>query len=1769
MDTDDTLPAPLHVHAPMIKNALPAWLIDASPGMRALYAASALRRRASELAAAQVLGQFKTPVAFAKPLLEAEIERVHGLVIDAEDYVLVRLVNQSSVPLSSQYWPAQEPLLQAAMRNFEPAEAVAGGLGQAFIMKPEGIAYHTIEAGPMAGHAGFSLDRETMLPLSAEQFARLCRDLDLGKLYLEHFHQVFQPLSSRAPARDQAQADIAMALVFQEQDTLENLAHIALLRQQISSDAHTMLLAAARGHHEVAQWHGQPVRYQTLELLATPLRSGTLLRRAMLFERGDGQPGCVAYLPSDHSEPLKEYPSVDAFSAALREKLRAPEYRRQFETGVSIDQRSAFTTRLVKTLSPQRGGTFSDPYHQPDPQADIGLRQQTLALPWSRVRYEQHLQWIAYEARLMVVPTADQNERQARERIAEALGVALSVLNLASFVVPAIGVLAAGLGAIQLLEEVFVGIDDWRHGQTEEALTHLISVAENVALIAATVAAGAVIARSPWVDGMVQVSDGHGRARLWDRSLVAYRSPVRLPAQLRPNGAGQYLFEARTYVRLDGYLYEQRWDSVGEQWKIVHPQQPEAFQPPLRHNGAGAWRHIHEQPETWSEAQLMRRLGTPSEGLDDAQLARARQASGISLEDLAELHDTLSAPPAGLADSLARLRAENEVQAFIGCLRDAKPVRPHPLHAPALLVEMPGWPRDVVIELPADQPGGEALIYGARENPQAERLRLTRQELTEGAMIRCLLERMSETRRLQWVGESVGVAPTARAEALSARLAEYAYTRRGELLENFQRGSPQAASAPAQPLLRQFPRLTPSLAEAIAANARGAEQDILAQQRVPLRLAEQAHHYQRELRLNRALLGTQGYGPVTLDGQRLLLGALERLPGWGADTRIELRQGSLGGTVLGQVGADSAPTRRTIVADRDRWQAFDADGLELRGGNSLGEAIVAALPDAQRDRLGYGIDAGDRLQAALAERALADRAGAARWLGQASAEPWFRAPTLQADGRFGYALSGRGWARWMRLGRDSVNGRLRRLYPALDDNQLRSLREGMLGEAAGILTRLETEYTVLTRSLQTWAESPDATLTPQQARHRLEARRQAARLLEAAWRREGPAAWAPGLARPGVALKLNGLRLGELPTLVADFSHVHALDLGDMNLGEQSLATFLPAFEELSNLDLSGNQLVAVPPELARMPRLNRLTLKSNRLQWQAGLFEPLRQLPLTHLSLSHNGLALSGEGIRELARIKTLQHLSLRSAQLALDSADIRQLATLPLRDLDLSLNQISLDADGAQAFADMTALRHLRLSHNPLGQSPQVHRMHRLQWLEMHDTQLTEWPAGLTALMQRQPLVLESVHLLNNPIREVPALRDTPYGQMARRAAYRAVVISDEPLSEASREHLREINSDALVEPTDTPWMAGASDELNRRYRQLQEDPGSANFLVALDRSVLTADYRADPARQQRLLWELLADLTPNPPAPGIDDLRAQLYQLADDAEGTCGDGLQLVFNHARNLVQVYKVLLTADVSQPATLMPAVVFSKRLFRQALVDDQAMLLSRRRSARRARIYPNAAAADAAGGAHRPVLTTDPAVLADHNAALAPLDGITDAELEDAPDEAEIRLKLRLLLADRLELPNVPRDMLYVTPLDEATAHRIGTQVLAETTTPSMLDWLVQQTYWRFLLERKDPAALAALEATWNQGYSAVYELSRTEPEAVEVPAEVHAVLKQALPEKAWDSTDLARDVRLDGFQAATAGGALDDARETARTALYKQLSEPMVKALLLEQSSE
>ena len=120
---------------------------------------------------------------------------------------------------------------------------------------------------------------------------------------------------------------------------------------------------------------------------------------------------------------------------------------------------------------------------------------------------------------------------------------------------------------------------------------------------------------------------------------------------------------------------------------------------------------------------------------------------------------------------------------------------------------------------------------------------------------------------------------------------------------------------------------------------------------------------------------------------------------------------------------------------------------------------------------------------------------------------------------------------------------------------------------------------------------------------------------------------------------------------------------------------------------------------------------------------------------------------------MRHLHTLHISHAGLTLSVADMQMLARLPLQILQLNTNAIDLTPGLAAHFSQMTSLRELSLSDNPLGNAR--------CWVNCtirralpDDCLLTQWPTGLTELMERQDCRLRDLQLSNNHITEFPAL-------------------------------------------------------------------------------------------------------------------------------------------------------------------------------------------------------------------------------------------------------------------------------------------------------------------------------------------------------------------------------------------------------------------------------
>lgn len=119
------------------------------------------------------------------------------------------------------------------------------------------------------------------------------------------------------------------------------------------------------------------------------------------------------------------------------------------------------------------------------------------------------------------------------------------------------------------------------------------------------------------------------------------------------------------------------------------------------------------------------------------------------------------------------------------------------------------------------------------------------------------------------------------------------------------------------------------------------------------------------------------------------------------------------------------------------------------------------------------------------------------------------------------------------------------------------------------------------------------------------------------------------------------------------------------------------------------------------------------------------------------------------------------------LDKLPVANTAMRNLITLDLGGNQIRLDQRSAARLARLQRLRHIDLSGNPLGRTPDFAAMDQLQTLNLSNTGIEQWPTGL----HRQS-GLTLVDLRHNQLSEVPeAVLNPPADQLPASARINGV--------------------------------------------------------------------------------------------------------------------------------------------------------------------------------------------------------------------------------------------------------------------------------------------------------------------------------------------------------------------------------------------------------------
>ncbi len=958
-----------------------------------------------------------------------------------------------------------------------------------------------------------------------------------------------------------------------------------------------------------------------------------------------------------------------------------------------------------------------------------------------------------------------------------------------------------------------------------------------------------------------------------------------------------------------------------------------------------------------------------------------------------------------------------------------------------------------------------------------------------------------------------------------------------------------AASGEARLLCRDFPALPVRIANEIGAQVSDAERTrMLDAQRLPLRVAEQARTRLAQWRASQACSALFLENGGSADRDMLAIGLLPSLPGWTGRVRIELRSGGLAGDVTAAAGAELDSELKYIVARDGRYRAFDAHDQELGGWMDLYSAICRALPDTERAALDLTTSAGEALQQRLIGLVRADRTRVSQLLKQRQVQPWFKSPQRHAAG-IGYALSGRGQPSWWQ------NRRLRNLYPGLSKTSLQLLRDSLIrpDESFEIaLQRLEQELQVLQRELKAWRRRE-----PSQVR-----REQVARDIISAWRRET------------TTLDLSGQPVGELPLIVADFSHVRHLRMGLMGL-QSDPSFFLSVFPNLLSLDLTNNWLTSIPTQVRALTKLMTLELDENRLSLAPDMFDALISHP-TQTALRYLGLkrsfvtrVVAGEAVdnvlpaaamQTLARIPHLRALDLASNALTLDDASCAALGQLSeLETLRLQRNHIRLTETGRSALAGLTRLQTLDLNGNPLGLPPVLDGLLSLRNLGLSGTGIDTWPPGLTQVFNRVPQVIRIANLSGNEIVRVPVLEQSAMAQINLNLLNpgRPVLnLDNNPLSERSRERLRRVGlfprrrwTGGAGAPapavSDQRWLEGCDPGLAARIADDRRSEGAAAFYRIMDQVTRTAGYTRHARLYKRRMWAIMEALVPptvlaEGDGLGVVDLRQQLFDQATLIENTCGDGISVVVDDFETRVLAWQAASTAIDGGPAMLKPLSRLSRQLYKAALVDEYAVRITQARLDRR-----------------EALLAGNPAP------SLLPYDQLGDPVLRAiAPDEVEISLRLRELLQKRLGLRQQP-ETLYTEQIGSAAVEHVARAVLERATDAGLTHWLVDQPFWQLYLHKVYSARLKALSEFWAEVINHFEEALDTHGEFTDEAARLTRVLqelKTLAPDVVWQTEQgSAAKVVLTEKATLDLYAVIDQARRKALEVLSLELTEAVL----------
>ncbi|MFJ4258711.1 dermonecrotic toxin domain-containing protein [Pseudomonas monteilii] len=1207
--------APAETHRAMRNwQQAPAWLATATrqhPEIAKAWQAEHARHREHQAQVQKLFEQLPDLETYAANALTDAITQRFGLNLDVRNTYLVdaRLIDTPNASDARRAInQATRSLLHSALHNFDLAACAERGMdAPKALLKKSVILDHRRFMGtvPITNAVG----------IGAEDFADLCRTLDIGGKYHALVHAIYYPAATAQLSADDAALAVYETLGRAEVSAYRQSLHFARLKGDISEALYTAALATPLDQTPQAR---SPVTFSLLNLWEAEL-TGV----ALISLQTAGHSAMALYIPEDSTTPLKEFATWEALQDALRDRLHANLH--YLDKHLADRDKAPILARLKNRLTPLGWSTRGLHEPVPDPHATLRPVPQPFTHAFQGVMAFQKAQRHEKDVLYHAIPTEIVDRRTAQAHRELIAGRVLTALNIAGFFVPGLGELMLAVCVTQLAHEVYEGIEAWENDERDIAYRYLVDVVENVAIMAALSAAakalkggdsgslaqepeieayeaGRIPVETPsFIEELDDIETPDGQRRLWKPDLTPYHNPQVLPDDLMPDEHGLLHHQGKRWLVLEGnqYLVEQA-PATGE-YRLQHPENPRRYRPPVRHNGAGAWLQITDKPLNWSGMALLRRIGHLNAHFDDPTLQRI-----VAVSDTHE-------------DVLRRALAENQ-------------------RLPALL---------------------------------------------EDTLQRFKLD------------ETVSQLPDA--STWQAGFAS-AYAR-----------LPVSPAPGAAALQRAYSALPAAVIDELARSASTRELDMLDTGKVPLRLGEEIRIYQQHIRLARAYEGLYLSCVPSWDSDRLIMHTLQHLPGWPAETKLQVFQRLSWPAQEHAIGPLDARPYTTITHARAGYIVHDERQLStvVTAYQNLFAALHEALPAAMAQ---LGATDQQALQRLVQQSPLLPRPSLRAVLGMQPVRPGYRSPMRLADGRLGYPLSGGG---------QTAQGVTRQqLLDAIEAIGLptrtgRSAEQMLLALASRERTQMQLfehlqvlleQRNELQSRLADWSEA--ITPTTEQAARDHESLGDAILQHWYDTALEGPL--------HSAELQIARVPLADIPLNLPDFfnTRVHRLSLLDLSSqalagwaqNERLLQRLLRLMPQLQSVEISrpydpgatpSSFLFSIPTLTANLPELQRLVLTNQNIALSENDLNLLAGLgQLRHLDLSGNRLAQhNSPSFHEL----TLDYLGLdrmqlaqwpigigsdalgRIAHLSLRNNNLRSLPTFLLNDTDVLLNtpQIALQGN------------------------------------------------------------------------------------------------------------------------------------------------------------------------------------------------------------------------------------------------------------------------------------------------------------------------------------------------------------------------------------------------------------------------------------------------------------------------------------------------------------